>query len=209
MRIGIIGSGELGSTLAHLWTKAGHEIAISNSRGPDSLKELVESIGSLARAMTVEDAARFGEVVLLAVPFQDQDALPPDTAVAGKVVIDAMNAVTETGESMDLGGKTSSEVTAERLPDARVVKAFNAMSAESLAKEPRRSVPKEQRFVLFLAGDDGRAKSRVSRLIEEIGFTPIDTGSLSYGGRLLQPGSKLIEQPVMPAEARRLLSIAG
>ena len=209
MRIGIVGSGKIGGTLAELWAKAGHEIAISNSRGPESLHELVQRIGSSAHAMTVEDAARFGEVVLLAAPFRSEDALPPPSAVAGKIVIDAMNPVTETGEIIDLAGMTSSEVTAERLPDARLVKAFNTMPFETLSKEGRRSVPKERRFVVFLAGDDGRAKARVKRLIEEIGFTPIDTGSLAYGGQRLQPGSDAFNKPLLPAEARKILSLAG
>ena len=209
MRIGIVGSGKVGGTLAELWAKAGHEIAISNSRGPESLEEVVKGIGSLAHAMTVEDAARFGEVVLLAAPFGREDALPPPTAVAGKIVIDAMNALTETGETMDLKGKTSSEVTAERLPDVRLVKAFNTIPIETLSKEGRRSVPKERRFVIFLAGDDGRAKAKVGGLIEEIGFTPIDAGSLVYGGQRLQPGSEAFNKPLLPAEARKILSLAG
>jgi predicted dinucleotide-binding enzyme len=209
MRIGIIGAGRIGGTLAQLWAKAGHEIAISNSRGPDSLRELVEDIGSSVHAMTVEDSARFGEVVLLAAPFRRQDALPPPTAVAGKIVIDAMNPETETGEILDLGGRASSEITAERLPDARLVKAFNTMHFETLRKEGRLSVPKERRFVIFIAGDDGRAKARVTGLIEEIGFTSIDTGSLARGGQLQQPGSEAFSKPLLPAEARRILSMAN
>ncbi|HEY6679552.1 MAG TPA: NAD(P)-binding domain-containing protein, partial [Actinomycetota bacterium] len=115
MRIGIIGSGRMGSTLAEMWAGAGHQIAIANSRGPESLKELIERIGLSAQAMSVEEAARFGGIVVLAVPFRKPEALPPPLAVTGKVVIDAMNAYGESGEVMDLGGKTSSAITAERL----------------------------------------------------------------------------------------------
>jgi predicted dinucleotide-binding enzyme len=209
MQIGIIGSGRIGGTLAELWARAGHQIAIANSRGPESLKELVERLGPSAKAMSVEEAARFGEVLVLAAPFRRPEALPPSVSVAGKVVIDAMNPFTETGEIMDLGGKTSSAITAERLPGARLVKAFNTMNSETLRTEGRRSVPKEQRLVIFLAGDDGPAKATVGRLVEEIGFTPIRTGSLARGGRLQEPGSKIFNRPMLPAEARRTLKMIG
>ncbi len=207
MRIGIIGSGRMGSTLAEMLARAGHQIAIANSRGPESLKELIERIGLSAQAMSVEETARFGDIVVLAAPFRKPEALPPPLAVTGKVVIDAMNAYGESGEVMDLGGKTSSAITAERLPDARLVKAFNTMHAETLRSEARLSVPKEQRLVIFLAGDDARANARVATLIQEIGFTPIDTGTLGRGGRLQEPGSKIYGRPLLPAEARRLVSL--
>lgn len=159
--------------------------------------------------MTIEDAARFGDVVLLAVPFRRPEALPPALAVVGKVVIDAMNPYTESGDIMDLEGRTSSEITAERLPGSRLVKAFNTMHHETLRTEGRPSVPKERRLVIFLAGDDGRAKATVAGLIEEIGFAPIDTGSLVHGGELLEPGSEIYNEPLLPGEARRILSIIG
>jgi predicted dinucleotide-binding enzyme len=207
MRIGIIGSGRMGSTLAEMWARGGHQIAIANSRGPESLKEVVEQIGVSAQAMSVEEAARFGDIVVLATPFRRPEALPPPLAVSGKVVIDAMNPYTESGEVMDLGGKTSSAITAERLPGARLVKAFNTMHAETLRSEARLSVPEQQRLAIFLAGDDGRANARVATLIEEIGFTPVDTGSLAHGGRLQEPGSKIHDRPLLPAEARRILAM--
>ncbi len=207
MRIGIIGSGNIGGTLAELWARAGHQIAIANSRGPESLTELVERLGPSVRATTVEEAARFGDIVLLAVPFRKPEALPPPLAVTGKVVIDAMNPYTDSGEIMDLEGKASSAVTAERLPGAVLVKAFNTILAETLRSEGRPSVPKEQRLVIFLAGDSARAKARVATLIQEIGFTPIDTGSLARGGRFQEPGSKIYERPLLPAEARRLVAL--
>lgn len=206
MRIGIIGSGSIGATLARLWTTGGHEIAIANSRGPDSLAELVDSLGPLAHAMSVEDAARFGEIVVLAVPFRRPEALPRSDLVMGKIVVDAMNPYAEDGGLLDLAGKTSSAVTAERLPGARLVKAFNTMHWETLASGGRLHVPEDQRLVIFLAGDDSRAKERVSTLIREAGFAPVDTGSLAIGGRLQQPGSKIYNRPMLPAEARRTLA---
>ena len=206
MRIGIIGSGSIGATLARLWTTGGHEIAIANSRGPESLAELVDSLGPLAHAMSVEDAARFGEIVVLAVPFRRPEALPRSDLVMGKIVVDAMNPYAEDGGLLDLAGKTSSAVTAERLPGARLVKAFNTMHWETLASGGRLHVPEDQRLVIFLAGDDSRAKERVSTLIREAGFAPVDTGSLAIGGRLQQPGSKIYNRPMLPAEARRTLA---
>lgn len=206
MRIGIIGSGAIGSTLARLWTNAGHEIAIANSRGPASLGELVGSLGPLTHAMTVEDAARFGEIVVLAVPFRRPEALPRPDLVMGKVVVDAMNPYAEGGGLLDLAGKTSSAVTAERLPGARLVKAFNTMHWQTLASGGRLHVPEEQRLVIFLAGDDTRAKDRVATLIREAGFAPVDTGSLAIGGRLQEPGSKIYNAPMLPPEARRTLA---
>lgn len=206
MRIGIIGSGSIGATLARLWTTGGHEIAIANSRGPDSLAELVDSLGPLVHAMSVEDAARFGEIVVLAVPFRRAEALPRSDLVMGKIVVDAMNPYAEDGGLLDLAGKTSSAVTAERLPGARLVKAFNTMHWETLASGGRLHVPEDQRLVIFLAGDDSRAKERVSTLIREAGFAPVDTGPLAIGGRLQQPGSKIYNRPMLPAEARRTLA---
>jgi len=151
----IIGTGSIGGTLARLWTTAGHEIAVANSRGPGSLTDLVGSLGPLAHAMTVEDAAAFGEIVVLAVPFRRLEALPRPELVMGKVVVDAMNPYAEGGGLLDLGGRTSSSLTAERLPGARLVKAFNTMHPETLASGGRPHVPEEQR----LAGARGRRRA--------------------------------------------------
>ena len=206
MRIGIIGSGSVGATLARLWARAGHQIAIANSRGPESLADLIEEIGPSVQAATAEEAARFGDVVVLAAPFRRPEALPPAVVVMGKIVIDTMNPYEEGGEVMDLEGRTSSEITAERLPGCRLVKAFNTIHHDMLRSGGRTGVPEEQRLVIFLAGDDGRAKERVASLIGEIGFTPIDTGTLARGGRLQEPGSPIFDKPLLPAEARVLLA---
>ena len=206
MRIGIIGSGSVGATLARLWARAGHQIAIANSRGPESLADLIEEIGPSVQAATAEEAARFGDVVVLAAPFRRPEALPPAVVVMGKIVIDTMNPYEEGGEVMDLEGRTSSEITAERLPGCRLVKAFNTIHHDMLRSGGRTGVPEEQRLVIFLAGDDGRAKERVASLIGEIGFTPIDTGTLARGGRLQEPGSPIFYKPLLPAEARVLLA---
>jgi predicted dinucleotide-binding enzyme len=153
--------------------------------------------------MTVDEAARFGDMVVLAVPWRTPEALPAPNLVAGKIVIDAMNPYSDQGEVMDLGNATSSEEVAKRLPGARLVKAFNTMYYHTLATEARRS-PKE-RLVLFIAGDDVPAKKDVSQLIEQIGFAPVDTGSLREGGRRQQPGSPIYNRPMTTTEASEAL----
>lgn len=201
MKIGIIGAGMIGATTARLFAAAGHDVALSNSRGPQSLQELVRDIGPRARAMTVEDAARFGDLVLLAVPWRAPQALPPPDAVAGKIVVDAMNPYSASGGIEDLGGLTSSEHTQRRLPGARLVKAFNTIWYKHLAANGRKDLPVPERHAIFVAGDDGEAKRAVMALIEEIGFGPVDMGPLAEGGRRQQPGSPIYNKPMTVAEA--------
>ena len=204
MKIAIIGSGKIGGTAAKLFAASGHEVAIGNSRGPASLTSLVGEIGAHARAATVEDAAGFGQVVLVAIPFGKYRTLPA-AGLSGKVVIDAMNYYPERDGQIDLGTLTSSELVARYLAGARVVKAFNTMYFETLAGQGRPDRPIDDRLVLFLAGDNADAKAIVSHLIEEIGFAPIDSGSLSNGGRLQQPGSAIYNRPMTAGEARAAL----
>jgi predicted dinucleotide-binding enzyme len=204
-RIGIIGAGHIGATAARLFLKAGHSVALSNSRGPASLSGLTEELGPEAHAMTVEDAARFGEIVLLAVPWRTPEALPPAAAVAGKIVIDAMNPYTATGGLYELADSTSSEETLKRLPGARLVKAFNTIYYRHLAECGDAGLPLERRHVIFLAGDDSEAKLVVAQLIEDIGFAPVDTGSLREGGRKQQPGSPIYNNPMTAAAAAIIL----
>ena len=205
MRIGIIGSGSIGSTAARLFARAGHEVAISNSRGPETLRELVQEIGPNARVATVEEAAGFGEVVLEAIPFGRYEELPVEPLV-GNVVVDAANYYPQRDGELGLGDLTHSEAVARHLPGARGVKAFNTMYYETLASEGRPGAPAEERLVLFVAGDDEEAKATVSRLIEEIGFAPVDTGSLREGGRKQQPGSAIYNEPMTPPRAREALA---
>ncbi len=186
MKIGIIGAGNIGANAAKLFVKAGHEVAISNSRGPETLSELVEKIGGEARAVTIEEAADFGEVVLEAIPFGRYEELPADRLV-GKIVIDASNYYPGRDGEMDLRGLTSTGALARHLSGSRVVKAFNTMYYETLASEGRPEAPLEDRLVLFVAGDEEEAKGVVSTLIEEIGFAPVDTGPLS-GSDKQEPG---------------------
>ncbi len=158
MNIGIIGAGRIGANAARLFAEAGHRVAISNSREPESLESLVAELGPNASAMTVEDAAAFGEIVLLAIPWRiREEGLPPANLLDGKIVIDAMNPYTPSFEVEDLGDDTSSEDVARRLPSTRLVKAFNTMYSETLRSEARPSAPLEERIMLFVAGDDTEA----------------------------------------------------
>jgi predicted dinucleotide-binding enzyme len=206
VKIAIIGSGNIGATAARLFAEAGHEVALSNSRGPESLKSLVSSIGGKVRAATVEDVIAFGDVVLLALPWRERKELPPAARFAGKIVIDATNPYTAEGGVFDLGASSSSEEVAKQLPGVRLVKAFNTMYFKHLGSSGRKDLDVSERNAIFVAGDDKEAKALVSRLITDIGFAPVDTGSLAKGVRRQQPGSDLANKPMTAAQARALLS---
>jgi 8-hydroxy-5-deazaflavin:NADPH oxidoreductase len=203
MNIGILGAGRIGATAAELFAKAGHSVAISNSRGPASLSSLVASSGSRIKAVTAEEAIRFGDIVLIAVPWTKRDTLPEAQLFENKIVIDAMNHYGPNGV-VDLGENTSSEVVSWQLPGARLVKAFNTMYFETLRTGGRPAGP--DRLAIFIAGDDTEAKDGVARLIEEIGFAAVDTGFLHEGGRLQQPGSPIYNVAMTVAEAGKRLS---
>lgn len=192
MRIGIIGSGNIGGTLARLLAQAGHQVAVSNSRGPETLQELVAELGEGVHATTPKEAARFGEVVVVSIPFGRYRELPVE-AFAGKVVIDTNNYYPGRDgnfEELDADRSTGTELLAGFLPGARVVKAFNAINRKSL-DELGRPAGEEGRVAIPIAGDDSDAKRVVAELIDQIGFDPVDMGGLAQGGRKFQVGSSL------------------
>ena len=141
MNIGIIGAGNIGGTLAELFARVGHKVALSNSRGPETLADKVAELGENVTAMTAEDAAAFGDLVLEAVPFGKYRDLPADL-LHGKVVMSASNYYPNRDGEMDFHGLTQTGLVAEHLPGARVVKAFNAIFWQHLrdrhAPEPPR-----------------------------------------------------------------------
>ena len=204
-KIGILGAGMIGATTARLFAGAGHQVAISNSRGPETLADLVRELAPNLRAMTAADTARWADIVLLAVPWRSPQALPAADAVEGKIVIDAMNPYAADGSIMDLGASSSSEETRKRLPGARIVKAFNTIWYRHLAERGRPELPVEERHAIFVAGDDAEAKAVVVKLIEEIGFAAVDTGSLAEGGRRQQPNTPLYNKVLTARDARALL----
>lgn len=201
LRLGIVGAGMIGHALAVRFAAAGHEVMLSNSRGPDTLAEVVGSIQGRVTAGTVAAAAHFGQVVAVAIPVQAIGTLPPEP-LAGKLVIDATNYYPEPDghvPALDADEITSSELVASRLADATVVKAFNTIYFRRLLEESRPDLPAEQRLAIPIAGDDADAKRTVIDLIEQIGFTGVDAGTLAETRRQ-QPGSPLY---LAYAESRR------
>jgi predicted dinucleotide-binding enzyme len=208
MKIGIIGSGNIGATAARLFARAGHEVALSNSRGGEGLETLIAELGGKARATGIEEAARFGEVVLVAVPFGKYETLPAE-AFDGKVVIDAGNYYPQRDGSfaqLDGGETTSSELVASHLKGARLVKGFNTIWFEHLKQQGDASLPLAERRAIFIAGDDEGAKQTVARLVEEIGFAAVDTGSLGEGGRRQQVGTPVYNKELNARDAAAALA---
>ena len=200
MVVGIIGSGSIGSAVARLALKGGHKVVISNSRGPDSMAELVAQLGDLAQAGTVAAAIRDGDFVVVAIPFQARDTLfKSDLSFDDKIVVDAMNPYTDDFKVMDLGGRGSGEVVASELPGAMVVRALNTLRAQILADSGR---PKgaADRLALPFAGDDHEAKRVVAAFIDSVGYDPLDVGSLKEG-RKQDPGGPLYGEELTLAQA--------
>ncbi len=207
MKIGIIGSGHIGGTLAKLFVAAGHEVAVSNSRGPETLVGLVEELGGRAHAATAAEAARFGEVIVVSVPFGRYRELPTE-AVAGKVVIDTNNYYPQRDghfEELDSDRTTSSELLQAHLLGARVVKAFNAILWTRL-RDDGRPTGDPERLGIPLSGDEEQAKQTVAELIDEIGFDPVDAGTLAEGGRKHQPGTPAYTDGLLTEELRSRLA---
>jgi predicted dinucleotide-binding enzyme len=193
MDVGIIGSGQIGVALAEQFVGAGHGVFISNSRGPGSLRELASRLGPrLVPGTTAEVADQ--KIVILAVPWERVSEAVSGLDWSGKIVVDTSNAVVvdnKTGdpseppafEIVDLGGRTSSQMVADMVPGARLVKAFNTLWADSLGSEPAKGGGQR---VIFLSGDDEEANRQVANLIGTVGWAPITLGTLDGGGLLQQ-----------------------
>src|SRR3984957_19440763 len=186
MTIGIIGAGNIGQAIAKHLASAGIPASIANNRGPGSLSSIVQNLGAGITAAEMKVAAK-ADIVFLAVPWSAYaDAVAGLAPWGGRIVIDAMNAASigpEGFRPFDLGGRPSSQVVADRLTGARVVKAFNTLAASVLASDPQSN---GGRRILFLSGDDALAKQEVVKLIDQLGFVPIDLGGFETGGRLQQ-----------------------
>ena len=188
MKIGLIGAGHIGSTLAALAVARGHEVVVSNSRGPDTLGELVERLGPKASAGTAAQAADAGDVVVVTIPLRNYREVPV-AELAGKTVIDTNNYYPGrdgTFPQLDDASTTSSELLAAHLPSSRVVKAFNNIYFEHLATQGQPEGAAGRR-ALPIAGDDPGAKQIVAELINTFGFDVVDAGPLAEGRRF-QPG---------------------
>jgi predicted dinucleotide-binding enzyme len=201
MKIGMIGSGNVGSALGTVWAKAGHQVMFS-SRNLDSDKKLAAEVGANAHAGTPQEAAEFGKVLVFAVPYGALPELGKTLAdsIKGKVVIDACNPFPQRdGEIADQARtKGAGLVSAELLPGARIVRAFNAVGAARMGaahEEPGR-------IGMPIAGDDKQAIEVASRLIRDIGFEPVVVGGLAMG-KYLMPGTPLAGEHT-PQEIRKI-----
>lgn len=189
MQIGIIGAGAIGSAIARALSNAGIEVALANSRGPESLQALANELGPKVRPVSREEAAQ-AEIVFLAVNWSKipaaVDGIGPWN---GRIVVDTNNPIeAPTFQPFDLGDQSSSEVVAQLLPGARLVKAFNHLAPALLVGDPR---AEGGRRVLFYAGEDAAAKAEVTALIGRLGFAGIDLGGLAEGRLAQFPGGPL------------------
>jgi 8-hydroxy-5-deazaflavin:NADPH oxidoreductase len=177
MRYSVISSGNIGSAVARQFARRGIDIAIANTRGPDSLLSLANELGRHAIPQALE-AALQANYVILAAPFSAVAAIARSSRgwMMGRIVIDATNAIDfRTFTPTDLGGRPASEPVAEQLPGARLVKAFNTLAAADLASD---AVEKRGHRVIFISGNDAEANSDVAALVEKLGFAPIILGQL-------------------------------
>lgn len=201
LKIGIVGSGRIGGTLGALWLKTGHEIMFS-SLDLEHDKALAARLGGKARAGTPKEAAAFGEVVLIAVPYSALPQVGRDLGnlLKGKVVLDACNPIpTRDGEIATWAReKGAGLASAELLPGARIVRAFNAIGYARLPEAAKRS----ERTGMPIAGDDANAMAVVSRLVRDIGFEPVVIGPLAMG-RYLIPGTPLAGEHA-PEQIRKI-----
>jgi 8-hydroxy-5-deazaflavin:NADPH oxidoreductase len=183
--IGLIGAGHIGSQLARLAVAHGYEVAISNSRGPETLKDLVSELGPGARAVTVLEAAKAGDVVVVTIPLKNYRSVPVEPLV-GKIVIDTNNYYPQRDgqlPELDNESTTTSELLQAHLPTSQVVKAFNHIYASQLTTDGRPRGAKDRR-ALVIAGDDPASKAVVAELLDTFGFDTVDAGPLAEGWRI-------------------------
>jgi 8-hydroxy-5-deazaflavin:NADPH oxidoreductase len=183
--IGLIGAGKIGAQLARLAVAHGHDVVLSNSRGPETLTALVTELGPNARAATVVDAAKAGQIVVVTIPLKHYRTVPVEP-LAGKIVIDTNNYYPQRdGQIAELDNEstTTAELLQAHLPTSKVVKAFNHIYAAQLTTDGRPAGTPNRR-ALVIAGDDPSAKATVTRLLDEFGFDTVDAGPLKEGWRI-------------------------
>ena len=180
--IGIIGAGHIGQAIAGQLLKINIPVLISNSKGPETLEAVTSKSGNGARAVNTTEAAA-ADIVVLALPWWEVNKLTNIIDWTGKLVIDITNEFLPGGKVADLGEKTSTEIVLEQIPGARIVKAFNTLYAARIAADP---VIGDGLRVVFVAGDDVRAKAEVTELIKAMNFAPVDLGSVATGSRFIE-----------------------
>lgn len=209
MKIGIIGAGHIGSTLTRRLTKLGHDVTVANSRGPDTLERLATETG--ARAATVEDAAKDKEIVIITIPEKAVRELPKGllgAADSKTVVVDTGNYYPQRDGKIDEieSGTTESRWVSKQL-GRPVVKAFNTIYAKNLLDNGR-PVGDRERIAIPIAADDPNAKAVVSRLVDELGFDPLDAGPLDESWRQ-QPGTPVYGADLPTEKAKQALTAAS
>src|SRR3954454_9797380 len=183
--IGLIGAGHIGSQIARLAVANGYDVVISNSRGPGTLSDLVNELGPHARAATVIESAKAGEIVVVTIPLKNIRSVPVEP-LAGKIVIDTNNYYPQRDghiPELDNESTTTSELLQKHLPTSKVVKAFNHIYAAELTTDGQPAGTKNRR-ALVIAGDDQGAKATVTRLLDQFGFDTVDAGPLKEGWRI-------------------------
>lgn len=183
--IGLIGAGNIGQAVARLAVDHGYDVVLSNSRGPETLGDVLAGLGEHADADTAEGAARRGDLVVVTVPLHAYQAVPVEP-LAGKVVVDTNNYYPQRDgqiASLDDGSTTSSSLLQEHLPDSHVVKAFNHIMATHLTEHAQPAGTADRR-ALAIAGDDEASKATVTALIDELGFDVVDVGTLAESWRI-------------------------
>ncbi|GAA1434828.1 NAD(P)-binding domain-containing protein [Microlunatus lacustris] len=187
--LGIIGAGHIGSALARAATRRGWTVVISNSRGPETLVDLVDELGDRARAATAAEAAGASDLVVVTVPLRAVADLPL-AELAGRTVIDTNNYYPQRDgqvEALDQQRTTSSELLVALVPTARVVKAFNHIEARKILDDASAPGTADRR-ALLVAGDDAGARQRVAAFVDEIGFDVVELASLAQTWRI-EPGT--------------------
>ena len=188
-RYAIVGSGNIGSALARLFARAGIEVNIANTRGPESIRQFAASLGSGVQAVPLEEAMN-SELIFMAIPFpaveQFGKSLPDWT---GKIVVDTTNAHYTPGSEEQLQGRLSAQYSAEHLPGAQIVKAFNQLPANTLAAELD---PEVGRRVIFIATDSPEAGEQIADLVGNLGMAAVQLGRIDEGGRLIQAPNALV-----------------
>jgi 8-hydroxy-5-deazaflavin:NADPH oxidoreductase len=200
--IGLIGSGHIGSTVARLAVDAGYDVVLSNSRGPETLTDLVAELGPHARAATAAEAAAAGDIVVVTIPLKAYREVPVEP-LRGKVVIDTNNYYPQRDgqiAELDDGSTTSSELLQAHLPESRVVKAFNNIYFGHLGSL-QRPAGDAGRSALAIAGDDTAAKRAVAEFLDAIGYDAYDVGPLAEGWRF-QPDTPAYGQPYVAPGAQ-------
>ena len=189
MTYSIIGSGAIGTALAHQFSRKGIDVLVANTRGPASIQPLVAELGETIRPASVAEATG-ADIVILALPYAAVGSMAEGRDWNGRIVIDATNAIDFSDFSpLDLGGARSTEIVAGLLPGARVVKGFNTLPAAVLASEPQVG---DRHRVIFLSGNSEEANEQASALVRALGFEAILLGTIADGSKAQEFGGPLM-----------------